>query len=142
MTNQLPLFHAMKIIGIEFASSDMNYVVLDRNSSDKLELSASNRLSLRDTRSPDALRAFQQAVQTLMMDISPARIAIKDKPEKGALRAGAAALKMEAIVLAAAPCKVRFISGARINKCSNPETQLKAYHLPAFKAATCAAIDE
>lgn len=132
----------MKVIGIEFASSDMNYVVLERTGIDTLQVLASNRLSLRDTRSPDALRAFQQAVQTLMRDTSPTRIAIKDKPEKGSMRAGAAALKMEGIVLASAPCDARFISGARINKCGTPETPLNAYHHPAFKAATCAANDE
>ena len=132
----------MKVIGIEFASSDMNYVVLDRNASGTLEVSASNRLSLRETRSPDALRAFQQAVQTLIEDTCPTRIAIKEKPEKGAMKAGAAALKMEAIVLAATACEVRFVSGARINKCSDPEIPLCAYHYPAFKAAACASEDE
>jgi hypothetical protein len=133
----------MKVIGIEFASSYMNYVVLGVDDhTGKLEVLASNRLSLSDTRSRDAVRAFQQAVQTLMRDTSPGRIAIKEKPEKGAMQAGAAALKMEGIVLANAPCDTRFISGARINKCDASATSLNAYHQPAFKAAVCVAHDE
>jgi hypothetical protein len=132
----------MKIIGIEFASDHMNYVVLGRNGLDKLEVLSANRLTLYNTRSREALRAFQQAVQTLLNDSSPELLAIKDKPEKGALRAGAAALKMEGIVLANSPCDTRFISGARINRCDTPETSLKAYHLPAYKAAVCAASDQ
>lgn len=120
----------------------MNYVVLGCNADGKLVVLAANRLSLGDTRSPEALRAFQQAFQTLVKDVSPVRIAIKAKPEKGAMKAGPAALKMEALVLAAAPCEARFISGARINKCGAPETPLNAYHLPAYKAATCACKDE
>ncbi|HEX4769539.1 MAG TPA: DUF3010 family protein [Bryobacteraceae bacterium] len=132
----------MKVVGIEFASSDMNYVILERNNPGKLEMLAANRISLDDTRSCDALRAFQRAVQTLLKDTSPALIAIKEKPEKGAMQAGAAALKMEAIVLADARCDVRFISGARINKCDAPEPPIKAYHRPAFKAAVCGASDQ
>jgi hypothetical protein len=132
----------MKVIGIEFAASAMNYVVLERDAGGNLSVLASNRLSLSDTRSPEALRAFQQAFQTIVKDVSPSRIAIKAKPEKGSMKAGPAALKMEALALAAAPCKVQFVSGARINKCGAPQTPLTVYHHPAFKAASCAAEDE
>jgi Protein of unknown function (DUF3010) len=128
----------MKVIEIEFAASDMKYVFVGSDPDGGITVHTSNRLKLADTRSPDALRAFQQAVRTLLSDLSPDRVAIKSKPEKGALCAGPAALKMEALVLAALSCDVRFISGARINKYSGPEQQLKAYHLPAFTAAACA----
>jgi hypothetical protein len=131
----------MTIIGIEFAAHDMNYVVATRDSGGDLQLSTANRLSLDLTRSCDALRAFQTAVKTLFNDAMPALLAIKDKPEKGAMQAGAAAMKMEAIVLANAPCEARFISGSRINKCAMPTTAIKAYHVSAFKAAICAASD-
>lgn len=53
------------------------------------------------------------------------------------MRAGAAALKMEGILLAAAQCDVEFISGKRINACGNGDG-LKAYHQPAYKAAVAA----
>lgn len=127
----------MKVIGIEFAASDMNYVVVKSDAGGNITVEATNRLRLADTRSPDALRAFQQAVGTLLSDSSPDRIAIKAKPEKGSMAAGPAALKMEALVLAALSCDVQFVSGARINKCADPEKPLKAYHVPAFKAAAC-----
>jgi hypothetical protein len=128
---------AMKVIGIEFAASEMNYVVVDCGVDNSLAVTASNRLNLSETRSHEALRAFQQAVKTLLKDVSPDYIAIKTKPEKGSMAAGPAALKMEAIVLASAPCEVKFISGARINKCVESDSSLKAYHHPAFKAAVC-----
>jgi len=132
----------MTIIGIEFAGSQMNYVVVRYEDGGELKVLFANRLSLRDTRSPDSLRAFQQAVQTLQQETSPTVIAIKDKPESGAMQAGAAALKMEGIVLANAPCQTRFISGARINKCEIvPTASLKAYHHLAFRVAACAALD-
>jgi len=133
--------NTMKVPGIEFASSQMNYVLIERDANGGLAITSANRLSLGDTRSSDALRAFQSAVQTLFTSSAPDFIGIKDKPEKGAMRAGAAALKMEGIVLANAPCEARFISGARINKCDDSMPSLKAYHLPAFKAAFCALAD-
>jgi hypothetical protein len=132
----------MKVIGIEFAASDMNYVVIDTGTFGNVAVQAANRLTLSDTRSPDTLRAFQQAVRTLLNDSSPDRVAIKAKPEKGGMAAGPAALKMEALLLAALSCDVRFISGARINKCSDPEKPLRAYHIPAFKAAVCGCKDD
>lgn len=134
--------YAMKVIGIEFAASDMNYVIVETRAAGKIAVQATNRLTLADTRSPNALRAFQQAVRTLLSDSSPDRVAIKAKPEKGAMAAGPAALKMEALVLTALSCDVQFISGARINRCADPEKPLKAYHVPAFKAAACACNDD
>ena len=128
----------MKVIGIEFAASDMNYVVVESDPVGSIAVHTANRLKLADTRSPDALRAFQQAVRTLLSDLSPDLVAIKNKPERGAMGAGPSALKMEALVLAALSCDVKFISGARINKYDGPEKSLKAYHVPAFKAAACA----
>jgi hypothetical protein len=132
----------MKVIGIEFAANDMNYVVVDGGPEGAINITASNRLTLADTRSPDGLRMFQHAVRTLISDLAPDIVAIKQKPEKGAMAAGAAALKMEALVLATVPCSVRFISGARINKCNAPTVALKAYHLPAYKAAACTCSDD
>lgn len=127
----------MRVIGIDFAASNMNYVVIDYHANGNVSVVSANRLSLSSTRSPEVLRAFQQAFQTLVKDMSPLRIAIKFKPEKGAMKAGPAALKMEAIVLAAVSCEVHFISGVRINKCDPPEKPLNAYHFPAYKAARC-----
>lgn len=109
----------MRALGIEFASSQMTYVLVERAADGQLSAVGANRLSLGDTRSSEVLRAFQSAVQTLFNDMAPDLVAIKEKPEKGTMQAGAAALKMEGIVLANASCQVKFVSGARINKCAN-----------------------
>jgi len=120
----------------------MTYVLVERATDGQLTAVGANRLSLGDTRSSEVLRAFQSAVQTLFNDMAPDLVAIKEKPEKGTMQAGAAALKMEGIVLANASCRVKFVSGARINKCDNAASSLNAYHQPAFKAAASALADE
>ncbi|MFN4088391.1 MAG: DUF3010 family protein, partial [Alphaproteobacteria bacterium] len=96
-----------------------------------------NRLVLTDTRSRESLRAFQGAVTTLLNGTNPQIIGVKAKPETGQMRAGAAALKMEGIILACANCEVDFVSGKRINACADGEA-IRAYLQPAFKAATAA----
>lgn len=127
----------MKILGIEFSSSDMNYVAISREG-DAYEIAASNRMVLGDTRDRDSLMAFQNAAKTLLNDVAPDLIAIKEKPETGKMRAGAASLKMEGIVVANAPCPVEFISGRSINKTSDEAPSLFGYLQPAFKAAVAA----
>jgi hypothetical protein len=54
------------------------------------------------------------------------------------MRAGAAALKMEGIILANSPCSVDFVSGARINACAVSDESLHAYLQPSLKAAHAA----
>jgi hypothetical protein len=135
------LLSSLRVLGIEFAASQTTYVLLERSKEGIILVNQSDRLSLGGTRSCDALRAYQSAVQTLLNDTAPDLIAIKDKPEKGGMRAGAAALKMEGILLANATCAVTFVSGARINKCTAADGALHAYRLPAFKAAHVALAD-
>lgn len=81
------------------------------------------------------LRAFQDAVRTLYSSTNPDAIAIKAKPESGQMRAGAAALKMEGIALANAPCAVTFVFGAKINGCTAHDDSLPKYMWPAYKTA-------
>jgi len=116
----------------------MNYVLVAQSLDGHLSVENANRLTVGDTRSSEDLRAFQSAVRTLANDTAPDLVAIKEKPEKGAMMAGAAALKMEGIVLANMTCRVVFISGNRINRCSETAGSLKEYHKPAFKAAAVA----
>lgn len=123
----------MNILGVEFNSKNLNYVLLV-SEGDGYKIAQANRLELTETRSRDALRAFQNAVKTLLNTARPDIIAIKDKPESGQMRAGAAALKMEGILLATAECEVEFVSSKRINACGDGEG-INAYHQPAFKAA-------
>lgn len=127
----------MQVIGIEFDSNKMNYVVIEQNDTGFNVLSA-NRLVLGDTRSREALVAFQDAVRTLFNSAMPDLIGIKEKPETGRLKAGAAALKMEGIAVANAPCTVDFVSGARINRTDVADDSLFGYLQPALKAAAAA----
>lgn len=127
----------MLVLGIEFESNQMNYVLVDGDANAHTIVQR-NRLVLGDTRSREALVAFQVAVQTLYNAARPELIAIKSKPESGQLRAGAAALKMEGIALANAPCEVTFISGAKINRCDSENDVIHKYQLAAYKAAVVA----
>lgn len=128
----------MKVMGIEFAGSHLNYVVIELNDKNELQVIQSNRLVLDATRSRDSLVSFQNAVSTLFNAASPNLIGIKAKPESGSMKAGAAALKMEGIVLANSPCDVDFVSGARVNKIAVEDSSLFAYLQPALKAAHAA----
>lgn len=127
----------MKVLGLEFSSSNLHYVLLEKDGNG-FNVLQNNRLVLAATRSRDALVAFQDAMHTLYNSAAPDRVAIKEKPESGRMKAGAAALKMEGIALANAPCPVDFVSGARINQCGAACGALPKFLEPAFKAAAVA----
>jgi len=129
----------MKALGIEFSADAMHYVLVE-HSDNGYSILQQNRLKLAETRSREALVGFQDAVLTVFNSTKPNAIGIKTKPEVGRLRAGAAALKMEGIAVANAPCPVKFISGLRINKCKVTSAGTPKWAEPAFKAA-CEAID-
>jgi len=129
----------MNILGIEFNSNNLNYVLIDSSGKDYRVL-LSNKLILGDTRSRDSLIAFQNAIKTVFNSAHPDLIAIKEKPESGQLRAGAAALKMEGITIANSPCQIDFVSGARINRCDIGDQSIHVYLQPALKAAIAASI--
>lgn len=127
----------MKALGIEFSSNKLIYVLVEMTDGD-LSVLSSNKLELTDTRDRDALVAFQTALKTVFNATAPDVIGIKAKPEKGQMSAGAAALKMEGILLACSPCPVRFLSGAKINACEAPEDGMKKYQIPSLKSAILA----
>ena len=124
----------MKIIGIELASNTMNYVVIEKDE-DAITTCGANRIILTDTRSREALTAFQDAIKTLYNSIQPLKIGIKEKPETGKMKAGAASMKMEGIILANAPCEVDFVSGKRVNKSKAKDDSLYEYFQPSLKTA-------
>lgn len=127
----------MKVLGVEFSSFHMNYVAI-RPNGDSYEVMTSSRMTIGGTRDRNALVAFQDAVKTLLNEVDPELLAIKEKPEAGRMQAGAASLKMEAIVLANAPCVADFVSGRRINQTHYEDPSLYAYLQPALKAAVAA----
>ena len=122
----------MKIMGIEFAGSSLYYVVIELQADGSLAVIHKNKMKIGDTRSRESLIAFQNAVSTLFNSAQPGLIGIKAKPESGQMRAGAAALKMEGIILANSPCSVDFVSGARINACAVSDESLHAYLEPSL----------
>jgi len=127
----------MRSLGIELAGSRLTYVLVVKHESG-LSLIAKNRIDLGATRDRGALGAFQQTLQTIFQDLKPDVILIKNKPEKGPMMAGAAAIKMEGLVLANAPCKCIFVSGAKLNQCTAEDATLAKYYLPAFQCAVIA----
>lgn len=129
----------MRVMGVEFAGSNMNYVLIE-SEGEKIKVTTANRLTLGDTRSASDLRSFQDAVITTLNELRPEMIAIKLKPESGAMRAGAAALKMECLVLANASAPVRFISGAKTKAAPSVRNELFEYQKEALKTAVAATI--
>lgn len=131
----------MRIMGVEINAAELRYVIINVEAEARYDIEAANRLTLSDTRSPAALSAFQSAVITTLREMRPDLLAIKSKPEVGRLRAGAAAMKIEGILLANAQCEVDFVSGARVNKVEDQENDLHGYLQPALKCAIAANSD-
>lgn len=125
----------MKSLGIEFDANRMNYVVVTRNASDENTVVTSGKLSLEDSRDAEAVRFFSSAVREMVNIIGPEIISIKAKPENGQMRAGATALKMEALVLAHSLSPVYFLSSQRVEKAAANNGDLYAYQQGAWKAA-------
>ena len=130
----------MKIIGIELDSNKMNYVVINKID-DSYEVLSGSRIILTGTRDRNALIAFKNAVTSLYNSAKPNLIAIKEKPESGKMRAGAASMKMEGIALANSPCDVDFVSGKRVNQSEETDDNLHGYLQPALKVAHAAMIN-
>lgn len=127
----------MKILGIEFAGKEMRYILTHCDNKEITWGDTYERISLSETRSHEHLRTFNTAVGTLLAEIEPDLIAIKQFQENGSMSSGGAAIKMEAILLLNATCEVKFISSQKIKKCSadNPP---KKYIANALKAAVVA----
>jgi hypothetical protein len=128
----------MAILGIDLDSKTLRWVEVHSGGASH-EAGASGRIVLTATRDVDAIRRFAVALQDVLAEIAPTKIAIREKPETGRIRAGAASLKMEAIILSLASVPVAFIGGSAINKCQESHPRLKEVDVPAFKAAVCAA---
>jgi len=125
-------------MGVEFAASNMCFVVLERT--DTVRVLAANRLSLEDTRSRTSVAAFQSALATTLHQHAIDLIAVKSKPERGRMMAGAAALKMEALLLAAARTDVEFISVPKVARAEALTNDLHGYLQTAVQTAMAALV--
>ena len=92
------------------------------------------RLELEDGRSAPAMAAFKKEIRTLLDECRADVVHIKAKPESGQMRAGAASLKMEAVLLAEAEIEVVFVSAQAAAKIEK-HPGLYAYQQPAWQAA-------
>jgi len=124
----------MTAMGIELTGHSLIYVLVEKDA-DALTVRNSSKLELLDGRSPDSLRHFQTALVTILTEAHPDLIALKDKPQSGGMQAGAPAIKMEALLLMAAACEVRFTTGSAIKNCTATDGVLRKYEHPAYKAA-------
>lgn len=123
----------MKILGIDFDANKAGLVLVARDG-DGFTVLSKDRLQLGETRVAADMAAFKSALLKILSAAAPDEIAIRSKPENGQMRAGAAALKMEAIILAEASVAVEFVSGVKANK-EEDTAGLFAYLQPAYKAA-------
>jgi hypothetical protein len=123
-----------KTLGIELDSNRLCYVLVSGSSPEDATVVGSGKLQLGETREADDVRKFAAEVADLVQSLGPDRIAIKAKPENGQMRAGAAALKMEAILIAKTFCDVYFLTPQHLKKIDD-NGELYAYLQGAWKAA-------
>jgi hypothetical protein len=124
----------MKTVGIDFEGRSLLYVVVTLQDDGTRLVGESGKFGLDDTRAASAIAAFERGIVEVFGMAAPDRVAFKAKPESGQMRAGAAALKMEAIAMARAPCEVVFVTPQKTNAVADPEG-LFAYLKGAYKAA-------
>jgi len=124
----------VRILGIELEGNRLIYAVI-QDEDGNVKTLTSGRLQLSDTRSRSGMSSFQDALKTIFQSLELDRIAIKQKPERGRMAAGPAALKMEGLILANAPCEVAFISGQKVKACDNFDDELHKYKENAYKVA-------
>lgn len=121
-----------KVLGVEFAGSQMVWVLVDED-----PISSGN-LKLTATRDNKAMAEFRASLDALLEQLNPDVIAVKEKPESGRMQAGGAALKMEGVLLSIATAEFDFVSGRRINAILDAAEGLKEKEKVAYKAAISA----
>ena len=124
----------MKILGIELDSNRLCYVLVSGETHDAAAVIGNGKLQIGESREAADVRKFAAEVADLVKTLGPDRIAVKAKPESGQMRAGAAALKMEAILIAQTSCDVYFLSPQRLKPIED-NADLFAYLQGAWKAA-------
>jgi Holliday junction resolvasome RuvABC endonuclease subunit len=123
----------MKVLGIDFDANKAHFVLVSEENG-SLSVCFKERITLTETRSAKEMTAFRDAFRKVLEQASPEAVSIRAKPENGQMRAGAAALKMEAVILAEATVPVEFVSSVKASK-QEDRDGLFAYLQPAFKAA-------
>lgn len=128
----------MKVMGVTLDGSRLGFVVINKDSSGAVNIVGTGKVDLKSTREADDLKAFRSTLSEVLAGASPSAIAVKAKPEKGQMSAGAGALKMEAVLMVEAPCPVSFVSAQKVAKIA-PAERLLVYLQDAYKAAVSVA---
>lgn len=124
----------MNILGIELESNRLAYVYVRHETSTYPRVLQRGKLEIGSTRDASDIRKFADELRVLLGSLSPEAISVKAKPESGQMRAGAAALKMEAILVASTSCPVHFLTPQSL-KAVEDNPDLFAYLQDAWKAA-------
>lgn len=124
----------MRILGIEFQSDQTIWVsIIVEN--DVVSSFESGFLKIHGTKSASDMKQYAADLKQLFADYPAMKIAIKDKPETGRMRAGAAAMKMEGVFLLTAPCEVVFMSARAVGKAMETASGVKEKYKDAYRAA-------
>jgi hypothetical protein len=125
----------MKIVGVDFDANKALFVVIDGEPDGPVEIVEFKKLQLDETREAQSLKRFRDEVRTFLVKHDAFALSVRSKPENGQMRAGAAALKMEALVLAeSGDAEVSFVSSVKAGKIADAPG-LFAYLQTAYKAA-------
>ena len=124
----------MRYLGVEFQADQTVWVsiIVDSGEVSSFE---TGFLKINGTKSAQDMKQYQEDLKQLFVDYPATKIAIKDKPEAGRMRAGAAAMKMEGIFLLTAPSEVKFLSAKAIAKAMETATGVKEKYKDAYRAA-------
>ena len=123
----------MKVLGIDFDARKALFVLVTMEDDQPVVVDRAT-LTLGETRVAPDLKKFQSEMLDVLRHLAADRIAIKGKPENGQMRAGAAALKMEGLIMAAADVPVEFVSGVAADKVEKIDG-IFAYQQSAYRAA-------
>lgn len=125
----------MKVVGVDFDASKALFVVVEGDAAGDCAVVETRRMQLDDTRSASAMKAVRDEIRDFLSAQAADAISIRAKPENGQMRAGAAALKMEALVMAeSGGADLSFVSSVKAGKLPDAPG-LFAYFQTAYKAA-------
>jgi hypothetical protein len=132
----------MKIVGVDFDANKALFVVVEGEFAGTPEIVDTRRIQLEDTRSAEEMKKVRDDIRDFLAKHGAETISIRSKPENGQMRAGAAALKMEALVLSeSANAEVSFVSSVKASKMAEAPG-LFAYFQTAYRAAAVRLVEK
>lgn len=124
----------MRYLGVEFQSDQTVWVSIFVDGGEVSNFET-GFIKIGGTKSADDMKQYAADLKQLFADYPATKIAIKDKPETGRMRAGAAAMKMEGVFLLTAPYEVKFLSPKAVAKAMETASGVKEKYKDAYRAA-------